>query len=165
MALPLDIEFFIVDGNGNTVKTLCHAPTATTPANAALFASAMATSIDALIDGRVTGAALVLPLDISTSVRKEAAGAQSDNEKGALFTFKDTDGRIFKMRLPTFSDEFVSPNSKDVDTTDGAVTAYTDYIITGGGGGVNPVSKATVDIVALSSAKQNFTKNRKGRRK
>lgn len=163
MALPYDVQFEVIDGNGNTVKTLVHIPNNTTPANAALFAAGMATQIDGLSLGRVEKASLVIPLDISTSTRKAAPEAQSDNESGALFVFRDADTRIFRMRIPAFDTDFVSPNSKDVDMT--LVTGFTGVIVDGGGGSVNPVSKANVDITAVSSGKQNFRKNLKGRRK
>lgn len=164
MALPYDVVVAIQDGNGAVAHTKVHLPETLAIADVQIFNEDLCTVIDAIIDGKVIGADLVVPLDLSGSTIKTDPGAQSDNEKGAMFTFRDADGRTFRMRLPAFSDTFVLANSKDVDQAASEVVAFMTDITTGVLTNA-PVSRAGVDITSVATAKQSFTKNRKGRRK
>jgi hypothetical protein len=165
MAMPVDLRVLLLDGNGNPSSMIIHLDDGVTLADATASGQAAAPVIDALTLDKITGVDIVYHVDLSALTLKADAGTDSDNEDGAMFVFSDADGRLYRSRIPAFDHTFVSPSSKDVDTTATEVTDYTGGIIGGFGGGPEPVSKANVDITTLRSAKQSFAKNRKGRRK
>lgn len=162
MPLPLKLQYSIRDAKGITSRTLVHIPTATTVANATTFAQAFAEVIDALIKGQVTSVDLCIGLDISGYDIKDTPDAASDVEEGAVFTYQDALGLLFRQRLPTFDETFVLAGTRQVDTANAGVQAYTD-LITDGNGTVAPTAQAGSDLTALITAKEQFVKNRKGR--
>ncbi len=94
---------------------------------------------------------------------KSDPDADSDIEEGALFVYEDADGRFYKQRVPTFLETLILTGTRQVDNSNAAVQALTDAIITGLDT-VAPQTMAATDITALRSDKEQFVKNRKGRR-
>jgi len=165
MALPVDLRILYIDGNGNNSSQIIHLPDDVTLATAIATAQSVAPVLDVLTLDKITGVDIVFHADLSALTLKDAAGTDADNEDGAMFTFTDVDGRVYRTRIPAIDHTYVLPSSKDIDMSSSDVTDFTSGITGGFGGGPEPVSKADVDIVALTSAKQSFTKNRKGRRR
>jgi len=165
MALPVDLRVLYIDGNGNNSAQIIHLPDDVTLATAVATAQSVAPVLDVLSLDKITGVDIVFHADLSALTLKDAAATDADNEDGAMFIFTDVDGRVYRTRIPAIDHTYVLPSSKDIDITASDVTDFTGGITGGFGGGPEPVSKADVDIVALVSAKQSFTKNRKGRRR
>jgi len=165
MALPIDLRVLLIDGQGNPSSMIIHLADTTTLANAVATAQALAPVIDALTMDKITGVDIVFHADLSSLTLKADAATDADNEDGAMFVFSDVDGRLYRSRIPAIDHTFVVASSKDIDVSATEVTDFTGGIVSGFGGGPDPVSKANIDITSLRSAKQSFTKNRKGRRK
>jgi len=165
VALPVDLRVLLIDGQGNPSSMIIHLEDTVTLANAVATAQSAAPVIDALTQDKITGVDIVFHADLSALTLKADAATDADNEDGAMFVFSDVDGRLYRSRIPAIDHTFVVASSKDIDMTATEVTDFTGGITGGFGGGPEPVSKANVDITSLRSAKQSFTKNRKGRRK
>lgn len=164
MPLPIKIQYSVLDDKGLIARTLVHVPSGTSLANAGVFAGDLAGAIDALIHGQIVSVDICIPFDFSGLGLKTAPDANSDVEEGALFGFVDALGLTYRQRLPTFSEAFILANSRNVDLANAAVQAYTDGIITGFST-VAPTTQSGSDLTALRDAKEQFVKNRKGRRR
>lgn len=165
MPLPVDLRILYVDGQGNNSAQIVHLADDVTLATAVATAQAIAPVLDTLSLDLITGVDVVFHADLSALTLKDAAATDADNEDGAMFVFKDADGRPYRTRIPAIDHTYVLPSSRDIDTANADVTDFTGGITGGFGGGPEPVSKADVDITSFVSAKQSFTKNRKGRRR
>lgn len=162
MALPLKLQYSVKDAKGIVSRTLVHIPTATTLANATTYAGNIAAVIDAIILGQIVSVDICIGLDISGLGLKTSPDAASDVEEGALFVYKDALGLRYSQRLPTFDETFILPGTRQVDLANAGVQAYTDDIVTGNGT-VQATTQSGSDLTALSNAKEQFVKNRKGR--
>jgi len=165
MAMPVDLRVLYVDGNGNNSSQVVHLADDVTLATAVATAQSIAPVLDKLSLDKITGVDVVFHADLSALTLKDAAGTDADNEDGAMFIFVDADGRPYRTRIPAIDHTYVVASSRDIDMASTDVTDFTAGITGGFGGGPEPVSKADVDITTWISAKQSFTKNRKGRRR
>lgn len=162
MAIPLKLQYTIRDAKGLSSRTLVHLPSATSVANATTYAGALAAVIDAVIGGSLESIDLCIGIALPGGI-KSTPGADTDIEEGAVFVYKDVDGRIFRQRLPTFLESLIETGTRQVDNANAGVQAYTDMVVVGNGT-VAPVTLADTQITALFSDKEQFVKNRKGRR-
>jgi len=162
MALPLKVQYSIKDAKGIVSRTLVHLPDTTSIANATTYAGNLAEAIDALIKGQIVSVDICVGLDISGLDLKDAPDLASDVEEGALFSYQTALGLLFRQRLPTYDEATILDNTRQVDLSNAGVQAYTD-LITDGNGTVSPTAMAGGDLTSLSSAKEQFVKNRKGR--
>ena len=162
MALPIKLQYTIRDEKGFISRTLVHIPSATTLANATAYAQDVAEVIDAVIGGKLESIDVCIGVSLPGGI-KITPDANTDIEEGALFVYEDADGRIFRQRLPTFLESLIETGTRQVDNSNAGVQAYTDMIVTGNGT-VQASTLAATDLVSLVSDKEQFVKNRKGRR-
>lgn len=162
MALPIKLQYSVKDAKGIVSRTLVHIPDGTSLANATTYAGDLAAVIDALIKGQIVSVDICVGVDLSGLGLKSSPDAASDVEEGAVFTYKTALGLLFRQRLPTYDEATIEPGTRQVDLANAGVEAYTDLIVTGNGT-VAPVAQAGGDLTAISSAKEQFVKNRKGR--
>jgi hypothetical protein len=168
MTLPFDMRFSLQDGNGNVSFMRIHTADTWTLAQMALAMPLWATVIDAMTDAKVVGAELLVPANLAAATIKDDPEPQSDNEKGAMFVFKDALGLIYRARLPAIIDACLVPNSKLVDLTNAGIEILVDGFITGlkiNDDYVGGRTKANGALTSLYSARQSFRRNLKGKRK
>lgn len=161
MTLPIKIQYSMRDAKGLVSRTLVHIPSATTLANATTYAQDLGEVIDAVIGGSIESIDICIGIALPGGI-KATPDTDTDVEEGAVFVYKDADGRTFRQRLPTFLESLVEAGTRQVDNANAAVQAYTDIIVDGNGT-VAPVTLAATDITELVSDKEQFVKNRKGR--
>lgn len=157
------------DAKGEKSTTMVNVPTGLTLANLTIFGQEIAKLADALINGIITriGIAIMIPLPTGINV---APNSVSDVEEGAAFNFRTAGGYRTSLRIPTLLESLVSPGSSDIDTSDPDVAAFVSAMISGidltaatpvaGTGTVTPTDSRGDDIVALTDAKEQFTKSR-----
>ena len=162
MALPIKIQYTIRDEEGLVARTLVHLPTATTLSAATTFAASFGGLIDAVTGGVLESIDVCIGVSLPGGI-KTTPDSGSDIEEGAQFVYEDADGRIFRQRLPTFLESLIVAGTRQVDNSNAAVQGVTDAIVTGLAG-TAPVTLAGTDITAMVSDKEQFVKNRKGRR-
>lgn len=162
MALPVKLQYTIRDGKGLTSRTLVHLPSATTLANATTYAQAFASAMDDVIGGKIESIDICIGISLPGGLKADPV-ATSDIEEGAVFVYEDADGRVYRQRLPTFLETLIETGTRQVDNSSVDVQAVTDLIVTGNGT-QGAVTLADTDITALVGDKEQFVKNRKGRR-
>ena len=139
-----------------------HIPSATSLANATTYAQAFASALDDVIGGKIESVDICIGIALPGGLKADPA-ANTDIEEGAVFVYEDADGRVFRQRLPTFLESLILTGTRQVDNDSVDVQAVTDLIVTGNGT-VGAVTLADTDITALVGDKEQFVKNRKGRR-
>jgi len=118
--------------------------------------------IDDLIDGKIVGAGWVLTSTLPSGM-KAAAEEFSDVEEGARFTFTTLIPFKTSLRLPTFKESKMLPNSKQVDLTDGGVIAFVDAMedgVTISTVNFHPADARGEQVTVLASARDAFQKDR-----
>lgn len=166
MAISWNIIYGIVDEKGAISSTEIHVPGATTFTNALAFAVEMGGLIDTLISGQLYRFGIVAD-EIFTSGVKTAPEDGSDVEEGGRFQFVTDEGHFTSLRLPTFREEYIVPETRNIDTADADVLAFVTAMIDGidlAGAlpVVAPSDARDEDIDGLSSAKESFTASRRG---
>lgn len=151
MALPnYTIELSIRDGEGKMGNLTFYHDT-NIHADAVTAANGIATAVAALTDGVV--AKVTLTQTVSTNAA--AAPADTDVEIKGLFTFNNADGKAYQVSVPAFVRTYMLPNSDQIDLTQPAVLNFTADVISEG-----YVDSRAVDIVAVRSAVEQFTRRR-----
>jgi hypothetical protein len=158
--MALSILYSIVDAKDVVSTMEINIPTATTLANATTFAQAMAGLINAVTTGVIRRIGVVLSVALPGGLRTGAL-TNSDVEEGARFQFSTSGGNFTSFRIPTFNELMITSNSRAVDLEDtdvaALVTAMEDGI-----GGITPTDKRNEDVVALTSAREQFQSSRGG---
>lgn len=164
--MSFTILYSIEDEKGKRSTTEVKVPTATDYADVKIFAQQMAPLIDALVTGAIVRIGIsdtvVLPAGLAAS-----PAANSDVEEGGRFQWRTNGGYYTGLRLPTFDEALVNAGSRDINLTDGDVSAFltamTDGIdLTGAGGSgtIYPCDYRDDDIVALEFAREQFQSSR-----
>lgn len=158
MALPFDIIYSVVDAKGRTSTTSIKVPDTFNIADYTSFAAQMATLIDALLAGRVTGADLCLNIDIS-GLNFNTLFGPADVEELAAFEFDTVDGRTVNVNVPCLDEGIVLAGSDALDLANPAVANFISLMENGfaaSGGTVEPCDIGEVDIVSTISAAERF---------
>jgi len=161
-----EVIYSIVDGKGKQSTTEINLPTSVSLADAILFAQEMAKLLDALIDGRVTRIGLGFLVALPGSL-KAVAGANSDVEEGARFQFRTAGNYFTGLRLPTFDEQYILPNTDTVDQVSAPTAAFINAMRSGinltgvgGSGTIQPADKRGDDITTLEFAREQFLRTR-----
>lgn len=167
MPVSFEILFSIEDGKGNLSTTSVNIPNTFTIAQIITFGGEMAKLIDPLITGRIVRIGAAFLIDLPNTLAT-TADANADVEEGARFQFRTAGGYYTSMRLATFDEAFILPNSDLVDQTEAAVAAFITAIHSGldidATAGVTLVAATDSrgdDIVALEFAREQFLSSRK----
>ena len=158
------ILFSIQDAKGLLSTTEVNVPGASTYAQAQSFARELSKLIDPLISGAITRIGLVQTVSLPVEL-KASADTGADVEEGARFQYRTDGGFFTAMRIPTFLESKIQPNSRAVNLTDGAVAAFNTAMLSGidlpdSLGTVQPCDKRDEDIVALTAAVEQFLSSR-----
>lgn len=157
------VNYTIVDGTGRKSSVTVYLPNDLVIGDIQDFSDLMAPIIEDLIDGAITGVTVAIGLTLPVGLNA-TPGANSDVEEGARFIFASVNGYSTAVRIPTFKEALISPNSKAVDQTEAAVIAFVDAMVDGlaaGLGTAEPTDYRGDDIVGLTSANESFQRTRK----
>jgi hypothetical protein len=165
--MAIGILFTFQDGKGETSTTQVNLPSSTSTADAIVFGQQMATLLDPLVNGVITRVGIVLDVDLSTLGLNATASGTADVEEGARFGFRTSQGNFTSMRVPTFLDSLITTGGNAVDQVNTDVAAFLTAMETGidlsgagGSGVVEPSDRRDEDIVATSTAKEDFQSSR-----
>jgi hypothetical protein len=150
----------ILDNDGDTSTATFNIPDTNDYDDVLEFADAFIPLVDAVVLGEIQEAGISFSLTLPGGL-KATPGVGCDVQNGALFSFATTGGYRTSVRLPSFDTAMYGANSKDVDTEDADVAAFTQAMISGivaTGGTVSPSDYRGDDINALVKAVQSFRK-------
>jgi hypothetical protein len=164
MPRPVDIHYTVVDGNGNTSQAIIHVDPAADVSDVITYARQMAELLDAITKGKVVGAKLGIPIDLSGLTIKDSPDVQSDNERSGALVFLDVLGLMAKGGIPAITDDCIRVFSHSLR---GDYVPLNNYIngLLFGIGGIRALSTAGNILDALVKAEELFRKNMKGHRK
>lgn len=157
MALVDFISISIVDGSGDVKALPIYFPAGMTLANVQAGASAIATSLNAAIDGKITAITYTKNLTVPGGLN---AGGAGDIQRGALLSFIAAN-TVYKhgMFVPTVKDSLFTGDAPVTDN--GELATFIEAITTGAGTGGNeliPSDKYANDLTTLASASKRFRK-------
>lgn len=166
MATSISLIYSVKDAKNESSTFEVHIPSATSLANATIFAQQMALLIAPLLKGFISRIGIVfsvaLPGGIATT-----ADADSDVEEGARLQARTAGGFNTGFRLATFDEAFIAPGGTAVDTEDEDVAALVAAMISGialggvgGTGTVSPSDGRDDDITSVTSFKEDFQSSR-----
>lgn len=165
--MAFTIVYTIKDEKGAQSSTEVNLPATTAFADVVIFAAEMAKLISPLISGQITRIGVAFMVDLPGVLPVAPAGG-SDVEEGGRFNFATVNGFRTSLRVPTFLETKVTPNSDTIDQTDGDVLAFVGAITggidltgVGGSGTVQPSDKREEDITALTTAREQFMASRR----
>lgn len=168
MPFSWEIIYSIEDEKQAISDTTIKVPSTTALPNVLLFAAQMSLLINPLIRGAIRRIGVSLTLDLPAGLRT-APLTQSDREEGARFQMATAGGFDTSLRLPTFDESFILPNSRNVDLADPTVAAFVAALTgginltpLGGTGTVQPTDYRDDDITTVTSAIEQFVKSRGG---
>lgn len=153
----------IQDAPGSESIVRWHMPNNSDIGNLKTFAQHVASSIDALIKGKITNISIGLGVDLPAGL-KSAADALADVEEGARFIFAAANGAEATMRLPTFDEANFVSGTDQVNLSDAEVVAFRTLIVDGETINLqaeHPSTSAEEDITQLLSARSAFSRERK----
>jgi hypothetical protein len=162
MALAFSVLYSVTDAKGEVATTEVNVPSTLTLANLTGFANDMAQLIDDMITGAISRIGLVVSIALPAGIKVAPLGG-ADVEEGAKFQFRTAGGFYTGLRIPTFDEALINPNSRAVDVDDPLVLAFLNAMRTGitvGGGPIQPTDKREDDIVSLKFAKEQFLSSR-----
>lgn len=162
MALAVSVRFSFVDAKGKTSFTKVNVPTGFTIANYIEFGQDFAQLLTNISEGQITGASATFALSLSGLGLKTVVSGVADAGQKAFFIFRSAvTGFTKRLFVPTLSELKVTAGSDDIDQADvdvaAFITAMEDGIVVTGGT-ISPVDSRAQDLVAVSSAKENFLK-------
>lgn len=160
MALAVSLRFSFVDAKGKTSFTKVNVPNGFAISDYIEFGQGIAQLMTNISEGQITGASATFGLDISGAGLKAVASGLADAGQKAFFIFRSAvAGFTKRMFVPTLSELKVSAGSDDIDQADvdvaAFITAMEDGIVVTGGT-ISPTDSRAQDLVAVSSAKENF---------
>lgn len=160
MPLAVSIRFSFVDNKGKTSFTKINVPNGFSIANYIEFGQGMAQLLTNISEGQITGASATFNMDLSGAGLKSVASGLADAGQKAFFIFRSAvTGFTKRMFVPTLSELKVVAGSDDIDQADldvaAFITAMEDGIVVTGGT-ISPTDSRAQDLVAVSSAKENF---------
>lgn len=158
MALTYEVIYSIEDDSGEVSTTAIKINPGNTIAQYTEFGAAMATLIDALVDGKTIAADLAIGVDLSALSLNLLVGTADVEEIGA-FQFTTTENRLVNLNIPGITDNLVLEGSDDLDVTHASVGAIITAMETGiavTGGTIAPCGKGEDSITIIKSARERF---------
>jgi len=151
------IIYTVVDESGDEGTTEVNVPDSFSLAQFTEFGAAMATLLDAILAGRVTGADLCFNADIS-GLTNNAPAEFSDVEQVGEFVFVTADQTKVICNIPALDENTVTiVGSDDIDQSQADVAAFITAMITGiavTGGTIAPSDIGESDITTLRTARE-----------
>jgi len=157
MPVP-QVIYTVIDDDGDRATTTINIPTGFSLSQIGEFGAAMATLIDAILDGKVESAEVSFSVDIS-GLTNNIAGGSSDVEEIGAFKFTTADGYPVNINLPGLDEGMVAVGTDDLDQALPAVAAFITAIETGvavTAGTISPCDVGESDIIATNSARERF---------
>ncbi len=154
-----NISYSILDGDGDTSNFAVKVPRgAFTIAQIESYAQQLASLLDVVIGGKITGLAVTLEAALPGGLKAAAVGT-SDVQEGALFTFTNASPYVDSVRVPAwletaFAGKEVNLEAVGVGAFVAALTAGLDI----GGTQVQPSDRYENDYTALARAVKSFRK-------
>jgi hypothetical protein len=144
-------------------------PVSTPRTAATQYAQAMASAIDDLITGVITGISLTEDVALPGGLKTSVVGA-ADVEEGAQFYWTTAGGYKSRNRIPTFDEDKIDPASRSVIMSDADVVTFLTLVQTGATYTPTAVAATPVavsasdhrgdDIVSSSPALELFQRSR-----
>lgn len=164
MAAPhVFVTYSIQDAKGQTSVSKINFPDSADIAVLKDFVTTTATMINAFITGKIISAGIGLEVDLSTATIRATPLINSDVEEGARFSWATALNTNTQFRIPTFDEAFLFDGTQEVDTTDPAISTFSDRIIAGrtiGLVNVSPSDDRGEDINTLVTARESFQSTR-----
>ncbi|NIT56287.1 MAG: hypothetical protein GWN00_08645 [Aliifodinibius sp.] len=158
MAVAFEVVYEVTDRDGDTATTTVKVPTGFSLAQYGEFGAAMATLLDAILGGRVSGADFCFIVDIS-GLTGNTQSPTSDVEEVAKFQFRTTEGRPVNVNIPTMDEAIVAGGTDDINQADPAVAPFIAAMENGlstAGGTISPCDIGEDDIVLTVFAREGF---------
>jgi len=164
MAAPhVFVTYSIQDAKGQTSVQKINFPENADIAVLKDFVTTTATMINAFITGKIISAGIGLEVSLATATIRATPLINSDVEEGARFNWATALNTNTNFRIPTFDEAFLFDGTQEVDTTDPAISTFSDRIIAGrtiGLVNVSPSDDRGEDINTLVSARESFQSTR-----
>lgn len=158
MAIAFEIIYTVVDEDGDDATTTIKVPTTFSLAQYTEFGAALATLMNNIIEGAITGADLCLAADVSGLTTNLTSGADDVEDIGA-FQFATGDGRPVKVNVPGLDETKVAVGTDDINQVDVDVAAFIAAMnngLTVPGGTIQPTDVGEDDITNLTYARERF---------
>lgn len=161
--MPVSLNFTVYDGKKSRSLVKLNMEDGFTIADYSEVATATLALIKGMIDGAVVSVGLCIDLAVAGLEAIGDAGATSDVEEGARFIYG---AGIYNtaVRIPTFNEAQIVPNTRVVDETAPTVSAFINAIQDGvatAGGTVQFTDYRGEDIDKLNSAIESFQRSRR----
>lgn len=160
MALAVTVRIDFKDNKDQSSFTEVHVPVGFTLPQYVEFAQDLATLVNDLHQGTITGASITFSLDISGATIKTIANAFSDIAQRARVMFTSAASGFRKLfNIPSIDESIVTAGSDEIDTSDPIFTPFTTMIVNGQavtGGTIQFTDSRQNDLVALSFAREGF---------
>lgn len=158
MAVALEVIYEVEDRDGDRSTTSVKVPNGFSISQFTEFGAAMATLIDAMLEGRVSGADLALSVDLS-GLTFNTLDLASDVEDIGAFQFRTSENRPVRVNIPGINEINVLDYSDDLDQAAPSVSAFIAMMESGLAvtlGTISPCDVAEDDIIAVEYARERF---------
>lgn len=156
MVKAIDLTYTIRDNKGKDATTSVKLDPGASLVDCQEFAEAQATALDAILYGRVQGAQVNVPVDVSGLTTNLSSGAD-DVENIGSFQFRTADGRPVIVNIPCFDESMVVAGSDGINQSNPAVAAFLAMMTNGlsvTGGTIIPCDVGEDDIVTVDYARE-----------
>lgn len=97
------------------------------PGNPEYWARFFMRYLNDMTTGAVVSCSITLSVDLEPTIRS-APLVGSDVEEGAQLIWRTVGGFVARQRIPTFDEALILPGTREVDTSDGDVAAYLQFM-------------------------------------
>lgn len=159
--MAVSLFFTIQDAKGDKSTVEIPFPSATAVGVLAAAVPAVAALINPLVNGGLVAAGF--KVEVAVPAWGPTALLVSDIQEKAEFQFRGVNGFLKRLNLPTFDEAFFVPSSKNVDTADADVAAFTNFMtdgITVSATLIQPTDIRGDDLVTLEKARENWGRAR-----
>lgn len=155
----------VEDGEGEKGVTTIYLPSATTLANAELYATEWAESLITSSLGRMTRLTVTKDAPLPASNPAVGAGSGHIEQKGVL-SFRTSQNHVFRMSVPALDPALAPYGEDELDTNGTALEGLINNMVDGvevvPGTTVQPCDSRGEDIASLDTALDGYGKKRRG---
>ncbi len=160
MAIAIKVIYTARDDKGKTATTEVKVPLGFTIAQYIEFAQSMAQLLDAIMDGKITGANFCVGVDISGLGLKALPTVGSDVEEKGFFQYSTVGGFQTRMQIPAFKETLVVAGSDAIDVLQADVLSFDTAMLVGiavaGPATIQPSDEREDDIQSRDFAREHF---------
>lgn len=156
MVKAIDLTYVVGDEKGKEATTSVKLSPTASLVDCQEFAEAQATFLDAILYGKVQGAQVNVPVDVSGLTTNLSSGAD-DVENVGSFQFRTGDNRPVEVNVPCFDEAMVIAGSDGINQSNPAVAAFIAMMTNGlsvTGGTIIPCDVGEDDIVSIEYARE-----------